>query len=164
MRRQHPSNHALKLTLAALALLGLTAVACNGDNSSPANGSPSPASGSPSPATSPVATPPGGFTPGTGYSPIQAVGTLLQLEGLEGHQIDASRLADCPVEEIIGTPDLVGRFAVAQFCMIVKDLVPDESVTIILDLPDTGDTWDVRLEYDADTLLWEIKTLEKISE
>jgi hypothetical protein len=160
MRTQRLNNHPLKLALAALTLVALAAVACNGDDSSPADGSPSP-DGSPTSAFTPV------VTPGTGEVPLQAVGNYIEIYGLDGHRLDTSRVADCPAEAIqtvvAGTPTIVSRLALNQFCLAAKDFEPDKAITVIVDLPDTGKSWEMKLEFDSEVSLWEIKDVKKVS-
>ncbi len=160
MIKQLLNSQIRRLALTALALVALAAVACNGDDSSPADGSPSPDS-SPTASVTPV------ITPGTGESPLQAVGTLIEVNGLDGHRLDASRVAECPVEAIqtvvAGTPTIVSRLALNQFCLAAKDYEPDKAITVIADLPDTGEVWEMELEFDPDLALWKIQDVKKVS-
>lgn len=156
MRTQRPSNHALKLALATLALVALAAVACNGDDSSPA-------SGSPSPDASPDATVISTVTPGSGPQPIEAITSHIEANGLDGQKLSSTTRTDCPVEEALGTPGVTSTLALGQFCIIVKDVEIQKAMTVILELPDTGETWEMKLEFEADVSLWKIKDIDKIS-
>jgi hypothetical protein len=157
MQTQHLNNRTLKLFLTAVALVALAAVACNGDDSSPAGGSPSP-DASPNPAFTPV------ITPGSGLTAAQAVGTYIDANGLDGHQLDWTRQEECPLEEVIGTPGVESRLYMAQFCLTPMNVVPEKTMTIVVDLPDTGETWEMKLEFDADISLWKVKEVDKVSE
>jgi hypothetical protein len=163
MRTQRLNNHPLKLALAALTLVALAAVACNGDDSSPADGSPS-SNASPSPDGSPTAAVTPIITPGTGEV---AVGSLIEVNGLDGHRLDTSRVADCPAEAIqtvvAGTPTIESRLALNQFCIAAKDFEFDKAITVIVDLPDTGEVWEMELEFDADLALWKVQDVKKVS-
>lgn len=152
-----------RLALVALALMALAAVACNGDDSSPTGGSPSPhTSPEPSPGT---VTP--DVTADAGETPAQAVATYIDTVGLDGQQLDLSRMADCPkdaVQTVVAeTPTVVSRIALAQFCLALKNWEPDKAVTIIVDLPDSGESWEMRLEFDSDVSLWKIEDVKKVS-
>ena len=133
-------NRTLALALAALALVALAAVACNGDDSSPADGSPS--------AT---------VTPGSGDTPGVAVGTYIDAGRLDGHQLDIDRKTKCPLESVqtvtAGKPTIGSRVSLAQFCLASMDFVPDKSITILVDLPDTGESWEMKLEFDSEVSL-----------
>ena len=161
MRTQRLNNHPLKLALAALALVALAAVACNGDDSSPVGGSPSP-DASPNAAFTPV------ITPGSGDSPAVAVASYIDANSLDGHELDLSRETECPLEPVqtvtAGTPTIVSRIGLGQFCLASKDFVPDKAITIIVDLPDTGERWEMKLEFDSEVSLWKIEDVKKVSE
>lgn len=156
--------------VAALAVVALAAVACDGGGDSPS--SPTPAGATPV------------ITPGSGISPAQAVGTYISAKGLDGHELELNTLADCPLEETPdtatpeGTPSdepasptptstpqiqLVSRAALGQFCLTIEDLQLEDSVTVIVELPDTGETWDMKLEWDSDASVWQVKDVEKVS-
>jgi hypothetical protein len=152
MRTERPSNHALKLALATLALVALAAAACSGNNSSPA-------SGSPSPGASVVAS----VTPGSGVQPITAITSYISANGLDGQQLSPTTRSDCPVQEELATPGVSSTLAVGQFCLIAKDVEPEKAMTIVLQLPDTGESWEMKLEYNADVSLWEIKDVNKVN-
>lgn len=150
MRTQRLNNHPLKLALAVLALVALAAVACNGDDSSPADGSPSAA-----------------VTAGSGDSPILAVATYIDSGHLDGHQLDINRKAECSLEPVqtvtAGTPTTLSRLYLAQFCLTSEDWFPDKATTIIVDLPDTGESWEMKLELDSEVSLWKVKDVKKVS-
>lgn len=139
------------LTLAALALVAVAAVACDGGDSS-----------SPGDSASPQASPIG--TPGTGAVPIQAVLSYIEAEILDGQAIDTTRKADCPLEETAVAGEVNSRLSAGQFCLTTKDFVPDQSLTIIAELTDTGETWDMSLEFDSEAALWIVTDVEKISD
>ena len=144
MRMQRLKNHPLKLALAALALVALAAVACNGDDSSPADGSPS-----------------------AGDTPIMAVANYIDSGHLDGYQLDINREADCTLEPVqtvtAGTPTTASRLYLAQFCLTSEDWFPDKATTIIVDLPDTGESWEIKLELDSEVSLWKVKDVKKVS-
>lgn len=156
------------LGVAAVAVVALAAVACDGSGS---GGSPSP-DASPGGATSVI-------TPGSGTSPAQAVGTYIITNGLDGHKLDLNTLADCPLEDAPVTPELgetpsdeptpsgtvqqVSRASLSQFCLTLIDFLPEESVTIFVDLPETGEVWTMKLEFDSDDSLWKVKDVDKVS-
>jgi hypothetical protein len=162
MRRTRLNSHTLKLALVGAALVTLAAVACNGDDSSPVDGSPSPGA-SPDGAVTPVVT--RAITPGSGNSPAEAVGTYIDANALDGHQLDLSRETECPLEPVqtivAGTPTIVSRIGLGQFCLASKDWEPDKAITVIVDLPDTAESWEMKLEFDADSALWTIQDVEK---
>lgn len=162
MRRKHLNSHTLKLALAGVALLTLAAVACNGDDSSPLDGSPTPGA-SPDGGVTPVVT--RAITPGSGNSPAEAIGTYIDANRLEGHPLDLSRQTECPIEPVqtvvAGTPTIVSRIGLGQFCIASKDWEPDKAITAIIDLPDTAESWEIKLEFDADSALWTIQDVEK---
>ena len=153
MQTQRLKSQMPTLALAALALVALAAVACNGngDDSSPADGSPSTT-----------------VTPGSGDSPAVAVGTYIDANGLDGHKLDLSRQAECPLEPvqtvIAGTPTILSRLFMGQFCLASKDWEPDKAITIIVDLPDTGERWEMKLEFDSEVSLWNLLDVKKVSE
>jgi len=160
MGRQRLKNHTLKLALAGVAIT-LAAVACNGDDSSPTDGSPSP-DASPNAAFTPV------ITPGSGDSPVVAVASYIDANSLDGHELDLSRETECPLEPVqtvtAGTPTIVSRVGLGQFCLASKDWEPDKAITVIVDLPDTGESWEMKLEFEADVSMWKIKDIAKVSE
>jgi hypothetical protein len=152
---QRPSNRLFWVTLAAVALLTAGAVACNGDDSS---GDPPSPAGSPG-ATTVTTTP----TPGTGVQPINAILSYLQANSLDGHELDLDTETDCS-RDTLATPGVTSTVNLGQFCLTSKDVVPQESLTTIIQLPDTGETWEVKLEFDADVSLWMIKDIDKIGQ
>ena len=159
MRRQCLNNRALGLALAVLALVALAVAACNGD-SSPDGGSPSPGT-TPNGGLTPV------ITPGSGASPAQAVGTYIDANTLDGYELDLSKQTECPLEPaqtvVAGTPTIVSRVGLGQFCLAAKDWEPDKAITVIVDLPDSGESWEMKLEFDSETSLWTLKHVKKIS-
>ncbi len=161
MRTQRLNSHMPKLAVAWVALVTLAAVACNGDESSPV-------SGSPSPGASPVADVTPVVTPGSGADPIQAVATYIDVIGLDGHRLDNSRQAECPLEPVqtvtAGTPITMSTLYLAQFCLTSQDWQPEEATTIIVDLPDTGEAWEMKLELDSEVSLWKVEDINKVSE
>lgn len=146
----------LRLVLAGMAFVALAAVACNGDDSPPDSGSPS------------ADTSPGvAVTPGSGATPAVAVGTYIDAGRLDGHQLDLSRQTECPLGPVqtvtAGTPTIISRIGLGQFCLATKDWEPDKAITIIVDLPDTGEAWEMKLEFDSNVSLWNVRDVEKIS-
>ncbi len=141
-----------------MALATLATVACNGDESSPADGSPSDGA-SPTTTFTPI------VTPGSGATPIQAVGTYIDANSLDGHPLDLSRNAECPLEPVqtvvAGTPTILSRLGLGQFCLAAKDYEPDKAITVIVDLPDTGESWEMKLEFQGDSSLWTIEDINK---
>ena len=139
----------------------MAAVACNGDDSSPVGGSPSP-DASPNGAVTP------GVTPGSGDTPIVALGTYIDAGSLDGHQMDLSKQTECPLEPvqtvIAETPTILSRLSMGQFCIASKDWEPDKAITLIVDLPDTGEAWEMKLEFDPEVSLWKIEDVKKVSE
>lgn len=177
MRRQRPSNRTRGLAQAVVVavLVVLAAVACNGDGTSPAGGSPapdaspspeaSPSEASPSPDASPsadaTATP--SIPPGSGRQPIDAITSYIAANGLDGQELSVTTREDCDPQGPLATPGVTSTLALGQFCIIAKDLELEKAVTIVLDLPDTGETWEMKLEFDAETSLWEVKEVDKTS-
>lgn len=162
MRSQNSNNRLFWLALAAGFLLVLGAAACDGDDSSP--------SGPPSPVGSPEITPV--VTPGSGLSPIQAVGTYISANGLDGHPLDLSpeARADCPLEEatavpspVPGTLTPVTRLFLGQFCISLRDYEAEKSTTVVVELPGTDEVWEMKLEFDSDLALWKVHDVDKTS-
>ena len=155
MQRRCLNNRALGLALAVLALVALAVAACNGDSS--------PDGGSPSPGASPTAA----ITPGSGTSPAQAVATYIDANTLDGYELDLSKQTECPLEPaqtvVAGTPTIVSRVGLGQFCLAAKDWEPDKAITVIVDLPDSGESWEMKLEFDSETSLWTLKDVKKVS-
>ena len=142
----------------------MAAVACNGDDSSPASGSPSPEASPNANATvtvTPIVTPI--VTPGSGIQPVQAIITYIEANGLDGHQLDLASAADCPIQEMLATPDVTSVLVLGQFCLTAKGVEPQRATTIVLELPDTGEMWEMKLEFDADVSLWKVKDVDKVS-
>jgi hypothetical protein len=114
-------------------------------------------------------------TPGVGLSPAQAIGTLLNAEGLDGHELDPSTVAECPVIPATPTPTpapdetpegeatpevpLASRAALNQFCLTVVDFQPEESAEVLIELPETGEAWTASLEYDSDSSMWSVHSI-----
>ena len=154
------NSQILRLALAALTLMAVMAVACNGDDSEPDGGSPSPV-GSPRPSPNPS------VTPGVGDSPAVAVGRYIDAYGLDGHQLDLSQEAQCPLEAVqtvtAGTATITSTIAMGQFCLASKDWVPDKAITVIIILPGTDEAWEMKLDFDNEISLWKVKDVEKTS-
>ena len=166
MLTQRLNNRTLMLALAGVALVALAAVACNGDDSRQPDASPNASatpSGSPSPDASPGATVAPVVTPGSGPTPVQAVATYIDDDGLDGHRLDLTKQAECPLEAVIETPTVTSRISLGQFCLTAMNVVPEKAMTIVLDLPETGDTWEMKLEFDADVSLWKVKDVDPVS-
>ena len=161
MRTQRLSTQISRLALAALALVALTAMACNGDDSEPVDGSPSPAD-SPRPSPNPS------VTPGAGDTPVTAVGTYIDTIGLDGNHLDLSSETECPLSEVqtvvAGTPTLISRISLYQYCLASKDWEPDKAITVIVDLPGSGESWEMKLDFDAEVSLWTVKDVSKVNE
>jgi hypothetical protein len=115
-------------------------------------------------------------TPGVGLSPAQAIGTLLALEGLDGHELDPSTIAECPLIPATPTPTpppdetpeadeatpevpLASRAALNQFCLTVVDFQAEESAEVLIELPETGEAWTASLEYDSGSSLWSVHSV-----
>ncbi len=155
MRIERLKNRTLHLALTAVALVALAAVACNGngggdrDDSSPTDGSPTT-----------------NVTPGTGDTPGMAAGTYIQDIGLDGHFLDLSRQVECPLEPVqtvvAGNPTIISRIALGQFCLSTKVPEADKALTFLAQLPDTGETWEMNLEFDDEVSLWKVKDVKKI--
>jgi hypothetical protein len=159
MQTQRSNSNPLWLALAVVALLAAGAAACDGDDSTV---------DSPSPVGSPGITPV--VTPGSGVSPIQAVGTYVATNGLDGHALDLApeAQANCPIVEATptstdtpGTPTPVSRLFLGQFCITISDFEVEESATALVELPDTDEAWQMKLEFDNDDALWKVKDVDK---
>lgn len=150
MRASGSNTRSARLALAAVvfaAVASLAVIACDGGDNRPA-----------------VTAEPN-VTPGTGISPVEAVGTYITLNGLDGRGIDPTKLAECPLsDDILATPGIVSRFAIAQFCFTAKDLVPQESIVMTVELPETGEVWDFRVAYDIDSDTWTVTDIDKTSD
>ena len=163
MRRQHLNNHALAAAV-IVAILAVAAMACGGDDASPSDATPS--DGSPTSDATVTSV----ITPGAGANPVLAVGTYVFEHGLDGHELsqDPEEHAECPpggavITTVPGTPTLVPRIFLGQFCLTPQDAAPESETTIILDLPDTGEAWEFKLEFDSEDSQWKVTDVDKIS-
>jgi hypothetical protein len=155
MRMQCLNDQTFKLFLVAVAFVALAAIACNG---SPANG------GSPSTEASPVAgqTPLVKPSPGSGYEPIQAILSYGETTGFDGLRLDANVQTDCPLTDLLGTPGVASTMALGQFCVVFKDVAYQKATTAVLQLPDTGESWEMKLELDSEDSLWKVTSVNKV--
>lgn len=157
MLMQRLSDYQLKIALigAAALVMILALAACNSDGPD--------RSGPPGPDETQV------FEPGFGAGPVHALATYLDANDLDGHTLQTGMLADCMIRDftrtpVTGTPPAMARVALGQFCIDVRDLVHDESARLVIQLPDTGETWEAAVRWDADGFRWELTDINRISD
>lgn len=141
---------ALLLAAAGGLLLLAAAAACGGDSG------PEAPEGTPGAAVTPT------LTPGVGRSPIQALGGLINLRGLEGYRLNLDEMAECPIEDVIETPGVSARVSLGQFCLTVKNVNLETGGTIVIELPETGEVWEATLTVEDG--IWRVTDIEKVSE
>lgn len=152
--------------IAGIATCLLLLAACNGDGG---DGSPDGNGGTGSPVPTTV------ITPGSGTSPIQALGTLINANGLDGHVLDFTKPVQCELTAVPPTPtaepepdetpptlSTVGRVSLGQFCVTVTDLVPEESTNVTIDIPGGDEVWQGHLTFDTSTGQWTVEKLDKV--
>ncbi len=162
MRRHNLRSGTFLLALAALSVLVVATIACDGNG----DGGDSDTPGATPRPTSVV-------TPGVGATPIQAVGTYINVNGLDGNDLNTGIQADCPLNEPpepgeTPTPDplpgVSSRASLGQFCLTPRDLQAETSVVVAVELTTTGEVWDMFLRFKSDDRMWEVSDVQKVSD
>lgn len=110
------------------------------------------------------ATPQGSFigVVGEGSSPLEAVGTVLTYDGLDGHLLDIAQSADCPLEEVQATPGVVARYSLGQFCLTFFDVTSTQGGVTEVENREDGGIW--KFELSVDDGAWKVESIKKVGD
>jgi len=131
---------------------------CGGDDDDDPNGQASPTGETPT-ATATVS-----FVGivGEGSSPVEAIGTVLTYDGLEGRFLDTSVTIECLLADVLETPGVTARAFLGQFCMTFINITSTRGgITIVEDMRDGG-VWEFELS--VDDRHWKVENIEKVSD
>lgn len=136
------------VVLFSAVFLSLAFVAACGDDGGGSNG----------------ATPQGSFigVVGEGSSPLEAVGTVLSQDGLDGHLLDIAQSAPCPLEEVQATPGVVARYSLGQFCLTFFDITSTQGGVTEVENREDGGVWDFELSVDDGH--WKVESMKKVGD
>jgi hypothetical protein len=136
-------------------LLSLALIAaCGGDDDGGSNGQASPNG----------ATPTVSFTGiiGEGTSPLEAVGTILNYEGLGGQQLKTDLTAECPLENVTGTPGVNARYSLGQFCLTFINFTSTQGGITVVENMEDGGIWNFTVSVNDGT--WKVEDVEEVSD
>jgi hypothetical protein len=112
--------------------------------------------------------PPSGITPqspvGEGRSPLEAVGSILTFDGLDGVYLDESITVPCDIEEVQDEPGVVDRIGVGQFCITFFNFSSTTGGTARVENRVDGGTWVFDVSIDGDPPIWTVEDIDKVSD
>ena len=143
------------LLAACAVLLG---VACGDDDDGGATANPSdtPSASETAQVTAPAP------SPGTGPNPLQAMGTYLIANGVDGIALDTQILLTCTLDDIPGGVEAVSSIAnIGQFCFTLRAFIFETSAIGFLFIPGEDQAWDVDLTFEEPT--WTVGDIRAVS-
>lgn len=130
------------------------AAGCGSSDDDGSNGQASPNGGTPTASFTGIV--------GEGAAPLEAIGTVLRFDGLDGHLLDENASADCPLEDVLETPGVNARYSLGQFCLTFIDFTPTQAGLTVVENMEDGGIWNFELS--VNDAIWKVEKVEKVSD